>query len=303
MLLQPAGQQQFQRGVGRLELVALELEPFQFIEHILDRRSLLVDVKPEFARLHDDAAPARHVGHEHARAVADGGGIDVFVAPRHLLRGVGVETSLVGEGGDARQRAPLDWAADWPARPGMGKIPQLRKAGPAERRAAHFQEKIGQDRDQVGVPGAFAIAVDRPLHQRRARGDSCERRRHGQPGIVVAVHADVFAAELAHDMRHHGLEIVDHGSAVGVAERQVGGASAFGRGQCPHGVIRVVLVAVEEMLGVVDDFAPVRGQVPRGLLDHGKVLLRRRPQDLDAHEAATSCLRSSRPACPRRGGP
>ena len=63
-------------------------------------------------------------------------------------------------------------------------------------------------------------------------------------------------------------------AAVGVAEDERGGAGLAGASQDRKRVVRVVLEAVEEVLGVEDDLAAVGLEERDGLGDHVEVLLR-----------------------------
>jgi len=56
------------------------------------------------------------------------------------------------------------------------KLAQLRQVRPAKCGAAHLQEEIRQDGREAGVAGALAVAVDRALDQRGARGDARRAR-------------------------------------------------------------------------------------------------------------------------------
>ena len=64
-------------------------------------------------------------------------------------------------------------------------------------------------------------------------------------------------------------------AAVGVAEAEHVGAGVLGGFERPQGVIGVGVVAVEEVLGVVDHFLAVLLQVPHGVGDQLEVLFER----------------------------
>src|SRR5690606_19566049 len=68
------------------------------------------------------------------------------------------------------------------------------------------------------------------------------------------------------------------GAAVGVTEDDPAGAPLPGCLEGGPGVLGVPAVAVEEVLRVVDDLPPVRGQEGDALPDHGQVLLQAGPQ-------------------------
>jgi hypothetical protein len=165
----------------------------------------------------------------------------------------GVHARLVGEGvapdvgpvGVRRHVAELVEVVR-----GWGQAGQLLGADHLE---AHLQLQRGQDRGQVGVAAALAIAVDAALHEAGAGFDRGERVGDRALGIVVGVDADLD--RVAETGAHGRRRLADEGrqaAAVGVAEGDVLGP---GLGRRPHTLERVcgvVAVAVEEVLGVED---------------------------------------------------
>ena len=105
LLLPPGGpaHQQLERGVGRLEVVALVLEALEVVDHAVDRRA--VHRQAELGRLHRDRRPPGHLRHDEAGAVADQLGIDVLVGVLGPGDGADVQAGLVGEraGPDVRR--------------------------------------------------------------------------------------------------------------------------------------------------------------------------------------------------------
>ncbi len=135
-----------------------------------------------------------------------------------------------------------------------------------------LQFQIGDDRHDVGVAAALAIAVDAALHVRAAgfhRGDGIG---HCDVAIVVRVDADHAVEPLAH-FRDHLDDAVRQIAAVGVAQAQHIGAGFLGGFERAQRELGVGVVAVEEMLGVVDHFAAVVFQILHGLADQLQVLL------------------------------
>ena len=117
--------------------------------------------------------------------------------------------------------------------------------------------KIGDDRRQVGVAAALAETDVGALDVPRTVLDSRHAVRHRHTGIVVRMDADrdrEQAADLADDVGDLRWE----SAAIGVAQHEHIGAAIDRRLQRFHGVGRVVLVAVEEMLGVIDNFLALR---------------------------------------------
>jgi hypothetical protein len=122
----------------------------------------------------------------------------------------------------------------------------------------------------------LAVAVRGRLYLGRAGLDREEGVGHRTARVVVAVDAQ-RSAGTGH--RGHAVgDLLGQGAAIGVAEhddlrsRIDGGVHECGR------VVAVELEAIEEVLGVDHDPAPLPGQVPHGVAQHGEVLLARGAQ-------------------------
>ena len=114
----------------------------------------------------------------------------------------------------------------------MGGVAEARQLLVADHVEAHLELQRGQDRGQVGVAAALAVAVDGALHQRRARFDRGERVGDRAAGVVVGVDAD--PGPVAERLDHGRGRLGDEGrqaAAVGVAERDVLGAGLGGGAQ------------------------------------------------------------------------
>ncbi len=159
---------------------------------------------------------------------------------------------------------------------------------------AELELERGQDRDQVGVAAALAVAVHRALHHARALLDRDQRVGHAAAGVVVGVDADLHAIAQLGDHARGGLgDLRRQRRAVGVAERDVLGAR-LGRGaQAAQRVVGVVAEGVEEVLGVVDHALALR--------DAGRRPSRRScagsPRGRPASPSPGAATRSCRPAC------
>ena len=101
-----------------------------------------------------------------------------------------------------------------------------------QRRDAHLQGQVGDDRHQVGVAGALAVAVDRPLHVGRAADDRRDGVGHRAAGVVLGVDPDRHAVEVADDLTDDPLDLVRQRAAVGVAQHQA--VRTLGRGGLEH---------------------------------------------------------------------
>ena len=94
----PAGgppQQQLQRAVGHLEVVALVLQALELVEHPAD--DLAVELEPELVRLHGQRRPAGHFRDDDPGPVADQVGLDVLVEVGAARHRTGVQAALVRE--------------------------------------------------------------------------------------------------------------------------------------------------------------------------------------------------------------
>ena len=124
----------------------------------------------------------------------------------------------------------------------------------------HLQLQRRQDRDEVRVPAALADAVHRALHEAGALTHGRDRVRDTALGVVVGVDADHLGAE-ALDHRARGVsDLVRQARAVRVAQSDVLGTGLERRVEAQERVLGVVAVAVEEVLGVVDDALALRAQ-------------------------------------------
>ena len=112
---------------------------------------------------------------------------------------------------------------------------------------------------------------------RRARVDRGQRVRDRAAGVVVAVDADAHAGRLDHVVHHVGDPVGQH-AAVGVAQGGHLGAGLERGAQHLEGVVAVVAVAVEEVLGVQEHPLPLGAQVGDRVAHHREVLLQRRTQ-------------------------
>ena len=142
---------------------------------------------------------------------------------------------------------------------------------------AQLELEIGNDRQEIGVAGALAIAVERALHVGGAGVDGGQRVRDRATRVVVTVDAQTGTGGRAYRIDDLG-DLVGQPPAVRVAEYGDIGAGLGGRAQHLDGVSRIAAVAVEEVLGVEEDAPTLGAQVGHGVADHREVLLERRAQ-------------------------
>ena len=152
--------------------------------------------------------------------------------------------------------------------------------------------RFGITRRQVAVAGPLAVSVDRALHVRRAGLDGRQRVGDAEADVVVRVDAD-RGRERARARRRvisaisAGIDppLVSHSTTMSAP-------AAFGGLPASPARTRVVLVAVERVLGVVDDEPALRlrGSGPCRRSSRGS--LRASSAALRGRAAATSCRKS-----------
>src|SRR5699024_1213636 len=191
------------------------------------------------------------------RVDADGAGVQ----PGLMCEGAGPDVGLPGERGDIGDLAD-----------GMGDPGDLPQTGATESTYVALEFEIGHYGEDVGVASAFAVAVDATLYVLRSRGDGGHGVGHGAAGIVMSVDAQGAAGaggdlgdDLVHPFRKH--------APVGIAQGDDVGSGLHRGGHRAQGVVGVVAVAVEDVLGVQDHAAALVTQVADGVGDHRQVLL------------------------------
>ena len=178
----------------------------------------------------------------------------------------------------------------------LGEQLELRVADDA---APHLELQPGDDRHQVGVAAAFAVAVDRALdvggaggdgHQ--AVGDGAARCRCGRVLPTEAAAATTAATARTTSSTNGGSE------APLVSQRQTTAGSGLGGGARARDRIGgVVAVGVEEVLGVVDDRLALADEEAHRVVDHAQVLVAADVQHLAQVQRPRSCPRCTRSAC------
>ena len=151
-------------------------------------------------QLIQDVAAARKIAQQHALPVADRLRLDVLVGGRILQHGADVHAALVRERAVAdirlivahRQIGQLGDEARH-----RGQVLQILAADGG---VAELQLQIGDDRNQIGVAAALAVAVHAALHVRAAGFDGGDRVGHRDVGVVVRVDAE-HAVEALADFR------------------------------------------------------------------------------------------------------
>ena len=192
-----APQEQLERCLRVLELKALVLELLDLRSDLFRCRRARVDLEPELASPLDHIAAAALLADDDVAAVADDTRIQVLVRPRVGGDRVDVDAALVRECGvaDERQaRVRLDVGDVVDVAREFRQAVEVLSGGTLD---AELEHEVRDDRGEVRVAGALAVAVDRALHLPRSRGDRGERVRHRELAVVVHVDADA-APERAH---------------------------------------------------------------------------------------------------------
>ena len=104
------------------------------------------------------------------------------------------------------------------------------------------------------------------MHLHRAPLHGHERIGHAHASIVVRVDAKGQRNPLG-DLFDNLAHLAGQGTAISVAEHQNPRPTALGGQQGLNRVIGVGLIAVEKVLGVVDDLATARDQIGDRVLD------------------------------------
>ena len=144
---------------------------------------------------------------------------------------------------------------------------------------AHLQRDIRNHTDEITVTGALAVAVDGALHLCRAGVHGNQRIGHAEADVVVGVNADV-AGKCRARSSGDGGHFARQRTAVRVTQHHKIRPGLLRRKPCCHRIFGVVLVAVERVLCIVDDFLPLLFKKPNRVSDHRQILLRSGAQHL-----------------------
>ncbi len=264
-----APHQHLERSVRGFELEPRVLELLDPLEQGLLGHA---QPQPQLLGAHGNVAPPGELAHDHPHLVAHERGIDVLIAPGRLRDRGDVDPALVGE------RAAADV---WLVRIGiqvrdcghemrcLGETAQLLRR---QEMVAQLELQVGDERHQVHVAAALAVAVDRSLHVDAPGAHRGKRVRHGESGVVVRVDPEGRGDVRAH-LADPLLDDLGQFAAVGVAQHDAVGAGIGRRAHRGVGISDVEPTGVEKVLGVVDDFPPQALQVGDAVADHPQVLV------------------------------
>ena len=183
------------------------------------------------------------------RALADIGRMAVGRAVEDLVEGV-------GDMGEARELVVGD--AD------------LETLGIAE-----LELEVADQRNQIGIAAALAEAVERALDLARAGAHRGERIRHRLLGVVMGMDAEMVAGHGLDHVADDGLDLMGQRAAIGVAQHHPARAGLMGGLDAGQRVIRIGLVAVEEMLAVEQHLAAPGLGGAYAVADRGEIVLER----------------------------
>lgn len=135
----------------------------------------------------------------------------------------------------------------------------------------HFQDERRNEGDQVGVAAPLAKAVQGTLHLPCAGTHRRQTVGDRVAGIVVAMDAKMLTGDMLGHRPDDSFDVVGKRAAVGIAQHDPSRAGLMRRLEATQGVLGVVLVAIEEVLGVEQHFRHlVLGQLD-AVRDHPQV--------------------------------
>ncbi len=223
-------QQELERSVGDLEVVAAVLEGLQ-VSSTLDDASESSSRPSSSALSANVDRPAISDTTKRVPLPTASGG-DVLVRVAAAGDRTGVQSRLVGEGcaahiGLLRVGREVHELGDV-VRDRRDPLETLRGDGAD----VELQRQVGDRSGEVGVAGPLAVPVHASLDVGRTGPDPGDRVGHGTAGVVVEVHADL-ALEVGHHAGHDALDVVGEGATVGVAQHE-GLGPGFLRGAQDH---------------------------------------------------------------------
>ena len=183
-----------------------------------------------------------------------------------------VDAALVGERALSDERRAVGEAQVRHVGDVVGETSQLRDVLPADDCVPQLEFEVANRRDQIAVSASLPVTVHRALHVRHAKLYGGDGVGDGQLGVVVGMDADHAAKMLAH-VRHDLGQARRQRAAVGVAEHEAVRAGVKSSLERAEGKVPARLVAVEEVLGIVDHLAAERLEVGDRGADHLQVLL------------------------------
>ena len=136
-----------------------------------------------------------------------------------------------------------------------------------------LQHQRRDDRGEIGVAAALAKPVQRALDLPRARAHRRERIGDAVIRVVMHVDADMIAGDQLHHFGDDGLDLLGQRAAIGVAKHDPARAGLVGRLGAKKRVVRIRLIAVEEMLTVEQRLAAGTDHGLDRFLDAGQILL------------------------------
>ncbi len=275
--IQRLAHQQLEGAFGRLQLVALVFHLLDPLQQFAARILAQPVGQPVLLQLVENVAAAGKIAHQHALPVAHRCRRDVLVSGRILQHRGNVHAAFVRKRAlthvrlIARQRQVSQFSNELARRSQVGQ--PLRP----DRGMAQLQLQVGDDGRQIGVAASLPVAVETPLHVRRAGLDSRHAVGHRAIRIVMGVDAD-HAVEALADLRHDLHQPPGKRAAIGIAQAEHLSASFLCRFERAQRVVRVGTVTVEEVFGVIDHFLAVLVKVRDRLGNQLEIFVERNPQ-------------------------
>ncbi len=262
--------EQLEASFGGFEFVAFVFEFLDLGEELFGFGAALGERVTEFLGFHEDVTLAAEFGDEDVLPVADELGLDVLVGAGELLHGVDVHAALVGKGGGADEGCPrvvgnvgefVDEEADFVELAEIGND-----------RRVHLELKIGDDGGEVAVADTLAVTIDGSLNLDSAGTDRSDGVGNSESGIVVSVDADGHVEVFANEFGDFG-DFVRESAAVGIAKDDDVGPAFLRSFERLQRVFLVVLVPVEKVLGIVNDFLALILEIGGSVVNHLAVFL------------------------------
>ena len=271
---------QFERALRGLELVALVFEFLELIDDPPRLGRVLGQRRVDGVDARQQRAAAGDFRHQHAAAVADQFRVDVLVGDRVLHHRVDVHAALVREGvaADVGRLVVVRHVGDFATE--RATEVRLRIASAGMHSWPSFSCRLGMIEQRLALPQRSPRPLMVPC---TCVAPACTARMElataislslwqwmptaafGKRAQTVRVMSKISSGKLP--------PLVSHSTRLS-APASTAAASVL------QGVVGVVLVAVEEVLGVEHHFLAVLLQVAHGVADHGQVFFQRGAQDL-----------------------
>ncbi len=219
----------------------------------------------------EQAAASSIVGDQHPLPITDASRIDMLIGGRVLQDCVNMHPAFVGKRGISDIGLMLIGHEIGNFRHKPGHILEMAQ-GIGQGLAFHFQREIRNNGTEVGISTTFPDAIDGPLYLLNAHLDRHQRVRHGHFTVVMGMDAKRYPTLTL----HHSADLTDlprHRAPVGITENHSLRTRLYRFPDRAQRIVRVGLIAVEEMLRIVENAASFPTEVADGIADQLKILV------------------------------